>query len=68
MVQPVNKRTLKGCIEGKECEVLLDMGANQSAILRTLVKKNAYEGSYGALENFLGQSMRAPLANVWVTE
>ena len=65
MVQPV---TLKGCIEGKECEVLLDTGANQSAILHTPVKKNAYAGSYVALEDFVGQSMRVPLANVWVTE
>ena len=61
------RRVLKGDVKGNECELLLDTGANLSAIVPRLVQKEHYTGSYVVLEDFRGESMMAPLAKVTVS-
>ena len=60
------KRLLPGRIGETECEVMLDTGASQSAILPRLVEHSQYTGSYVVLEDFRGQAMQAPLAKIEV--
>ena len=60
------RRVLRGDVNRNECELLLDTGANLSAIVPRLVQKEHYTGSYVVLEDFRGESMMAPLAKVTV--
>ena len=46
------KRLLPGRIGETECEVMLDTGASQSAILPRLMEHSQYTGSYVVLEDF----------------